>query len=62
MPYNYISNSAVIHPSVKIGPYCVIGDNVEISENCELKSHVVISGYTKIGKNNLLESSFNMTA
>ena len=47
-----ISKKAKIHSSVKIGPYCVIGDNVEISENCILHSHVSISGYTKIGSNN----------
>ena len=49
----YISDTAKIHSSVKIGPYCVIGDNVEIGEDCILHSHVVVSGYTKIGKNNV---------
>ena len=44
---------AKIHSSVKIGPYCVIGENVEIGENCILQSHVVITGNTKIGKNNV---------
>ncbi len=52
MNINYISDKAKIHSSVKIGPYCVIGDNVEIDEGCVLHSHVAISGYTKIGKNN----------
>ena len=52
MNYNHISDTAKIHSSVKIGPYCVIGDNVEIGADCILSSHVVISGFTKIGKNN----------
>ena len=48
----YISQKAKIHSSVKIGPYCVIGDNVEIDENCQIYSHVSILGNTKIGKSN----------
>jgi UDP-N-acetylglucosamine acyltransferase len=52
MNSSYVSKTAKIHSSVKIGPYCVIGDNVEIGQDCILHSHVVISGYTKIGKNN----------
>lgn len=50
---SYISLSAKIHPSVKIGPFCYVGDNVTIDENCELKSHVCIVGNTTIGKNNI---------
>ena len=49
---SYISSNAKIHSSVKIGPFCYIGDNVVIEKNCELKSHVSIVGYTKIGENN----------
>ena len=52
--YNsYISSNAKIHHSVKIGPFCYIGDNVVIQKNCELKSHVSIVGYTSIGENNI---------
>ena len=50
---SHISKKAIIHPSVKIGPFCYIGDNVKIDKNCELKSHVSILGNTKIGKNNI---------
>ncbi len=53
MNSNFISEKAKIHSSVKIGPYCVIGENVEIGENCTLLSHVVINGNTKIGDNNV---------
>ena len=48
----YISKKAKIHSSVSIGPFCVIGDNVEIDENCKIYSHVSILGNTKIGKDN----------
>ena len=53
MNYSYISKRAKIHSSVKIGPYCVIGDNIEIGEGCVLHSHISLSGNTKIGKNNI---------
>lgn len=49
----HVSESAIIHPSVKIGPFCYIGDNVKIDKNCELKSHVSILGNTNIGKDNI---------
>ena len=51
--FSHISKKAIIHPSVKIGPFCYIGDNVKIGRNCELKSHVSILGNTKIGKDNI---------
>ena len=50
---SYVADDAKIHPSVKIGPFCYIGNKVKIGENCELKSHVSIMGNTKIGKNNI---------
>ena len=50
---SYVSKNAIIHPSVKIGPFCYIGDNVNIDKNCELKSHVSILGNTNIGKGNI---------
>lgn len=50
--------TAIVHPqakvagSVTIGPYSVIGENVELDEGTEVMSHVVIDGRTRIGKNN----------
>jgi len=49
-----ISNKTKIHPSVNIGPFCIIGDDVEIEEGTRVLSHVVIKGPTKIGKNNTI--------
>lgn len=51
-PTAIISSSARIHPSCKIGPYCTIAADVEIGEDCELVSHVVVEGPTKIGARN----------
>jgi len=47
-----IDPATAIHSSGKIGPYCVIGPDVEIGERCTLHSHVTIQGPTKIGKHN----------
>ena len=50
--------TAIIHPraqvssSVTIGPYSLIGENVELGEGTEVMSHAVIDGRTRIGKNN----------
>jgi UDP-N-acetylglucosamine acyltransferase len=50
--------TAIIDPrsrvpgSCEVGPYCVIGANVELGEGCRLVSHVAIEGPTKIGTDN----------
>ena len=50
--------TAIIHPkaqiacSVTVGPYSIIGEGVELGEDCEVMSHVVIEGPTRIGKRN----------
>lgn len=47
-----ISNKAKIGENVEIGPYCIIGDDVEIGGGTVLFSFVQIERLTKIGKNN----------
>ena len=49
-----IDSNAKISKDVSIGPYTVIGPNVEIGEETEIKSHVNITGNTRIGKNNII--------
>ena len=49
-----ISNKTKIHPSVNVGPFCIIGDDVEIEEGTSVLSHAIIKGPTKIGKNNTI--------
>ena len=51
-PTAIIDSSAVIASDVQIGPYCIIGPQVTIAEGTKLHSHVVIGGFTRIGKNN----------
>jgi UDP-N-acetylglucosamine acyltransferase len=52
-----IHSTAIVDPSARvpdsgdIGPYCVIGPDVELGDNCRLVSHVHIEGPTRIGSN-----------
>jgi len=45
-----IEKGAILGNKVKIGPFCYIGSNVQISDEVELVSNVHIEGNTKIGK------------
>ncbi len=55
-----ISELAVIDPAAKIGknvtvgPFCVIGPDVEIGEGTEIMNSVTLDGNTRIGKNNVI--------
>jgi UDP-N-acetylglucosamine acyltransferase len=51
-PSAIVDAGARMPVSCSVGPYCIIGAEVELGENCELISHVVIHGPTKIGANN----------
>lgn len=48
-----VDPGAKIHSNCKVGPYCTVGANVELGEGCELVSHVVLEGPSKIGANNV---------
>jgi len=47
-----VAPGAAIPDSCTIGPYCTIGAEVELGENCNLISHVVIDGRTSLGARN----------
>jgi UDP-N-acetylglucosamine acyltransferase len=47
-----IDPSARVGSNVRIGPWTIIGPNVEIGDDCEIASHVVLKGPTRIGKRN----------
>ena len=51
-PTAIISSSAKLDDCVQVGPFSVIGENVEISSGTVVGPHVVINGHTKIGKDN----------
>jgi UDP-N-acetylglucosamine acyltransferase len=48
-PTARIESGAVVGLDVSIGPYCVIGPHVAISDGCRLLAHVHLSGHTTIG-------------
>jgi len=53
-----IHPTAIVHPGAKlgagvsIGAYSLIGEHVEIGDNTTVAAHVVITGRTKIGRDN----------
>ena len=47
-----VDENSKIADDVEIGPYTVIGADVEIGSGSRIGPHVVINGPTKIGKNN----------
>jgi UDP-N-acetylglucosamine acyltransferase len=51
-PTAIINQGATVPDSCSIGPYCVISADVDLGEECELMSHVVIQGPAKIGSHN----------
>src|SRR5271165_2557687 len=51
-PTTIIDPRAKVPASCKVGPYCVVGADVELDEGCRLASHVAIEGPTKIGADN----------
>src|SRR5699024_12065165 len=43
---------ASLGATAHIGSFCLVGPHVEIGEGTVLKSHVVVNGHTKIGRDN----------
>ena len=50
-PTALVADGAEIGADVKIGPYCIVGDSVKLSDGVELISHVVVEGITRVGSN-----------
>lgn len=51
-----VAPSARIAPTVQIGAYAVVGDEVELADGCVLHPHAVVQGPSKIGRNNVFYS------
>ena len=47
-----VDKSANLADDVKVGPYSIIGPNVDIDSGTTIGPHVVVNGPTSIGKNN----------
>jgi UDP-N-acetylglucosamine acyltransferase len=55
-PTAVIDAGAKVPESCTVGPFCIVGPDVELGEGCELSSHVVIEGPSKIGARNRFAS------
>jgi len=55
-PSAVIADGAVVPASCTVGPYCTIGPDVVLGEDCNLISHVVLDGRTRIGARNTFYS------
>lgn len=51
-PTAIVDELATLGSGVSIGPYTIVGPQVEIGDGCEIASHIVLSGPTRLGKNN----------
>jgi UDP-N-acetylglucosamine acyltransferase len=51
-PTAIIDPKAHVACSVTVGPYSVIGKDVDLGEDCEVMSHVVLGGPSRAGKGN----------
>ena len=47
-----VSPSAKLGKNVRIGPYAVVGDEVELGDGCVLDAHAVIKGPSTFGRDN----------
>jgi UDP-N-acetylglucosamine acyltransferase len=47
-----IAAGAVLEPGVRVGPFCVVGENARLGRGTVLDSHVVIDGDTRVGEHN----------
>ena len=52
-PTAVVDSGARVHESAEIGPFCVIGDEVEIGARTRLWAHVYVDGPITIGEDNL---------
>ncbi|MBX9604288.1 MAG: acyl-ACP--UDP-N-acetylglucosamine O-acyltransferase [Bryobacteraceae bacterium] len=51
-PSAIVDSTAKIHEDARIGPYCILGAEVEIGAGTHLMAHVYVEGPTRIGENN----------
>lgn len=53
-PTACIAPTAILADNVKIGPFVVIEDHVEVAANCEFGAHSVMQSYVKMGEGNIV--------
>ena len=55
-PRAVVSPSARIGTGVRVGAFAVVGDDVELGEDCVLDPHAVVRGPARIGRENVFDS------
>jgi len=51
-PTAIVSANATLAANIRVGPYVVIEDDVEIGPDCEIAAHAVIKRFTRLGARN----------
>src|SRR5262249_24666322 len=51
-PLAHVDSRAELGRDVHVGPFCVIGPEVQVGDRCRLESHVVLTRHTAIGADN----------
>ena len=51
-PTAVIDDAAQLGADCHVGPFCVIGKHVVLGDGCQLHSHVVVDGHTRLGRRN----------
>ncbi|MDD3119504.1 MAG: acyl-ACP--UDP-N-acetylglucosamine O-acyltransferase [Victivallales bacterium] len=59
-PTALVDPAAKLADDVEIGPYCIVGPNVEMGSGCRLISQCNVIGRTIMGKNNIVHSFANI--
>ena len=49
-----VEDGAVLGADVEIGPYAVIGPDAVLGDGCEIFSHAMISGHTKLDRKSVV--------
>lgn len=49
-PTAIVEDGAVVADDVVVGPYCVVGKDVDLAAGVRLESHVVVTGRTSVGE------------
>jgi len=55
-PRALISPSASIGRGVRVGAFAVVGDSVELSDDCALEPHAIVRGPARVGAKNVFDS------
>ena len=59
-PTALVAKGAQLADGVSIGPYCIIGEHVEIGARTQVLAHVVIENRTRIGEDCSIRNFSNL--